>query len=155
MGRSSFGRNRKNERVCGAMFFEPLGIGYPGSERLGEAVVDQRSAFEGVSQPLGVEPFAPCCEMRIGELKSSDRRQAIQLKDGSNFHSSLLGSGYASCDIDRVVEVCRVDKEVTAELFARFGERAVRHLALSLTDTNAGRSRNWVQGGSARNFPCL
>jgi hypothetical protein len=40
VGRSSFGRNRKNERVCGAMFFEPLGVGHPGSERLGSAVVD-------------------------------------------------------------------------------------------------------------------
>jgi hypothetical protein len=91
-----------------------------------------------------VAPIALCSEMRIRDLRSSGRRQARQLKDGSNFHGSLLGSGYASCDIDCLVEVRRVDEEVTAELFARFGERAVRHLTLSLTDTNAGRSRNWV-----------
>jgi hypothetical protein len=58
-----------------------------------------------------IAPFAPCCEIWIGELKSSDRRQSIQLNDWSDFHSSLFGSGYASRDIDRVVEVCRVDKK--------------------------------------------
>src|SRR5262249_55902973 len=53
-------------------------------------------------------------------------------------------------DIDGVIEVRRVDQEVAAELFARLGEGAVRHLALSLTDANAGRGRNRVQGGSAQ-----
>jgi hypothetical protein len=40
VGRSSFGRNRKNERVGAAIFFEPLGVGHPRSERLGSPVVD-------------------------------------------------------------------------------------------------------------------
>src|SRR5262249_7187449 len=86
-------------------------------------------------------------------LKSPNRRQALQLKNGPDLDSPLLGTGNASCDSDRVVEVRRVDQEEAAELFARFSERAVRHLALTFTDANAGRGRYRVQWGSAEVLP--
>ena len=78
--------------------------------------------------------------MRIRDLMSSGRRQARQLKDGSNFHGSLLGSGYASCDIDRLVEVRRVDHEKPTELFARLGERAIRNVPPPFADAHAARA---------------
>src|SRR5262249_37748867 len=86
---------------------------------------------------------------------SSDRRQALQLEDRPHLDGPLPGAGNPPRDVDRLVEVRRVDQEEAAELFARFRERAVRHLPLPLTDANAGRRRDRVQRGGAQNLPLL
>ena len=60
----------------------------------------------------------------------------------------------ASGDLDRLVEVCRVDQEVAAELLARFGERAVRYLALSVRTRTLVAVATGCSGEARRSFPC-
>src|SRR5262249_55354744 len=80
-------------------------------------------------------------------------RQALQLKDRPHFHGPLPGAGNPPRDVDRLVEVRRVDQEVAAEVFAGFRERTVRHLPLPLADANTGRGPDRVQRGGAPGLP--
>src|SRR5262245_10118455 len=73
------------------------------------------------------------------EFGSAGRRHSLELEHRADFHGPLPRPGNAPGDLDRLVEVRRVDEEVAAELLSGFGERAVGHLALSLADADAGR----------------
>src|SRR5262249_34059100 len=69
-----------------------------------------------------------------------------------NLDSSLLGAGNTPGNVDRFIEVRRVDQEEPAELFTRLRERSVRDLTLSVTNTNAGRSRHRLQRRTTKVF---
>src|SRR5262245_31887803 len=85
--------------------------------------------------------------------RTSNGWQARQFKDRSNLYSPFLGTGNASCDFDRLIEICRVDQEEATKLFACFRKGAVRDVALAVTNTNAGRGRHRMQRGSATILP--
>src|SRR5262249_49623531 len=68
------------------------------------------------------------------------RGQTRDLRHGPDLDRAFLGAGDPCGDVDRLVEIGDLDQEVTAKLFARFGEWAVRYLAFSGCERRSRRT---------------
>jgi hypothetical protein len=65
--------------------------------------------------------------------------QALDLSHGPDFDGSDPRSGNPPSDLDCVIEIHRINQEVTTDLFPGFGERAISHYPFAVANSNAGR----------------
>src|SRR5919107_1264011 len=77
-------------------------------------------------------------------------RQARDLHHRPDLDRAPARSRNAGGDIDRFVQIRRVDQVVAAELFARLRERTVGYQPFAVPHPDAGRRRAQVEWGGAQ-----
>src|SRR5262249_36573424 len=72
-------------------------------------------------------------------------RQPRNLHHWPHFDSAFSCARNLLCNLDCLVEIARFDHEITAELLARFSERAIGDDRLAVAHAHARRARDRLQ----------
>src|SRR5262249_52933814 len=80
-------------------------------------------------------------------------RQTRNFHDGTNFDSAESCDRNAFSDLDRFVEIVRIDQVIAAELFVGLCEWAIGDESFAVADPDAGSRRGWMQWRSIQIFP--